>query len=70
MESLTKEDWTDWLSMPTTKAFLKAVEDEQKMMLMYVVKREDMDSYQQARAIGVMSGLQKVLDFEYTDGQN
>lgn len=66
-EPLSKEDWIDWLSLPQTQAFFEAVKSEQEEMLKMVLK-VDMDSLQQARAVGVMSGLQKVLDFDYTDG--
>ena len=70
MESLTKEDWVDWASMPQTKAFLETIRDEQYRAMRYIVSREDMDSLTQARLVGVMSGLQKVLDYEFTDGTN
>lgn len=66
-EPLSKEDWMEWLSLPQTQAFFAAVKSEQEEMLQMVVK-VDMDSMKQARAIGIMSGLQKVLDFDYTDG--
>jgi hypothetical protein len=54
--------------MPQTKSFFEAVKSEQELMLQMVLKQVDMDSLQQGRAIGIMSGLQKVLDFEYDDG--
>lgn len=66
---LTKADWQDWLEMPQTKALQKAIRDEIDLTLSIVVNQVDMDSLKQARFIGVMSGLNKVLNFEYDDGQ-
>lgn len=65
---LTKEDFEEWLQYPQTKAFFEAVKEEQEIMLQFVIKSMDMDSLTQAKAIGIMSGLQKVMEFEYDDG--
>jgi hypothetical protein len=54
--------------MPQTIAFLKAVKQEQYDTMRYTINKVDMDPLQQARMVGLMSGLQKVLDFDYTDG--
>lgn len=68
MEHLTKDDWIEWLSLPQTKAFLNAIKQEQYDTMRYAIYKVDMDPLHQARIIGLMSGLQKVLDFDYTDG--
>ena len=67
MEYLTKEDWELWFELPQTKEFLNAVKQEQDDMVQLLVKTVDMDSLRQARVVGIMSGLQKVLEWEYND---
>jgi hypothetical protein len=69
-EPLSKDDWVAWLELPQTKAFFDAVKSEQQMLLQIAVKKVDMTPHEETRLIGVMSGLQKVLDFDYTDGTN
>ena len=66
---LTKEDWIEWLALPQTDAFLSAIKQEQQEMLQMTMHKVDMDPLQQSRLIGLMSGLQKVLDFSYENGQ-
>lgn len=68
MEYLSKEDWELWFELPQTKQFLEAVKQEQVDMMQFLVKTVDMDSLMQARVVGIMSGLQKVLEWEYNDG--
>jgi hypothetical protein len=65
--NLTKEDWEEWLRMPQTMIFREAIREEQLDLLQFVIKREDIDALKQARIIGIMSGLQKVLDIDYND---
>lgn len=65
--NLTKEDWEEWLRMPQTVAWFRAIKEEQADLLQFVIKREDIDALKQARIIGIMSGLQKVLDIDYND---
>lgn len=66
-EPLSKEDWAEWLSMQQTQEHFKAIKAEQDEMLQFALKRTELDALAQARLLGIMSGLQKVLDFEYRD---
>lgn len=68
MEQVSKEDWEEWLHYPVTKAFFEAVKQEKETALLFVMKTADMDSLTQSRFIGIMSGIQKVLEIEYDDG--
>lgn len=68
-EHLSKDDWADWLSMPQTQALFQAIRNEQQEAVSWLVRSVDMDSLKQSKYIGIMSGLQKVLDFTYDDGQ-
>ena len=65
MEQVSKEDWADWKEYSVTKAFFKAVKQEQETALLMVLKTVDMDSLTMAKFVGIMSGLQKVLEIEY-----
>lgn len=67
-EPLSKDDWAEWLSLQQTQEHFKAIKVEQDDMLQFALKRTDLDALAQARLLGIMSGLQKVLDFDYTDG--
>lgn len=69
MQELNKEDFDEWLHMPQTQALFQAVKQEQSDMLQLLVRTVDIDSLRQARVVGIMSGLQKVLDFTYDDGK-
>ena len=64
-ESLSKEDWDNWLEDPVTQVFYQAVKDEQETAKHILVKMVDMDSLTMAKFVGIMSGLQKVLEIEY-----
>lgn len=70
MEQVSKEDWDDWKNFSVTKAFFQAVKQEQETALLMVLKTVDMDSLMQARMIGILSGLQKVLEIEYDDTEH
>lgn len=61
---LTKEDWTDWHELPQTKKFFESIKVEREDMLLQLTRRIDLDPILQSRLIGIMSGLQKVLDHE------
>lgn len=60
---LSKEDWIDWLHYPQTVEFFKQVKSEQEDLFLYLVKREGAAPEDQAKLLGVLNGLQKVLEF-------
>ena len=64
---VSKEDWEEWYANPITIAFFKAVKQEQELAVLFAVKSEDLDANKQARLIGIMAGIQKVLDIQYDD---
>ena len=64
-ENLSRDDWDMWLKDPVTQVFYQAVKDEQETAKQILVKSVDMDSLVMARYVGIMSGLQKVLEIEY-----
>jgi hypothetical protein len=66
-KEISREDFDEWLTYPQTKAFFGAVKSEQETALQMIVKTVDMDSLTQARMIGILSGLQKVLELDYDD---
>lgn len=66
---LSKEDFEEWKEYPQTKAFFEVVKSERDFALQVLVKSVDIDSLTQSRLIGIMSGLQKVLELEYDDGK-
>lgn len=61
---LTKEDWTDWLHYPQTQEFFKQVKGEQEDLFLFMIKREGATHDDQAKLLGVLDGLQKVLEFQ------
>lgn len=64
-ENLSRDDWDTWLKDPVTQVFYEAVKDEQETAKQILVKSVDMDSLVMAKYVGIMSGLQKVLEIEY-----
>ncbi len=64
-ENLSRDDWDMWLKDPVTQVFYQAVKDEQETAKQILVKSVDMDSLVMAKYVGIMSGLQKVLEIEY-----
>lgn len=64
-ENLSRDDWDTWLKDPVTQVFYEAVKDEQETAKQILVKSVDMDSLTMAKFVGIMSGLQKVLEIEY-----
>ena len=64
-ENLSRDDWDMWLKDPVTQVFYQAVKDEQETAKQILVKSGDMDSLVMAKYVGIMSGLQKVLEIEY-----
>lgn len=64
-ESVSKEEFEDWKNYEVTKAFFEAVKAEQEVAVQFLVKSVDMDSLTMAKYVGIMSGLQKVLEIEY-----
>lgn len=64
-ENLSRDDWDTWLKDPVTQVFYQAVKDEQETAKQILVKTVDMDSLTMAKFVGIMSGLQKVLEIEY-----
>lgn len=64
---VSKDDWNDWKHYSVTKVFFEAVKAEREQALQMLLKTVDMDSLTQARLVGIMSGLQKVLEIDYDD---
>lgn len=64
-EKISKEDFEEWLNYEVTKVFFEAVKAEQDVAQQFLVKSVDMDSLTMAKYVGIMSGLQKVLEIEY-----
>lgn len=64
-ERISKEDFEEWKTYEVTKAFYEAVKAEQEVAKQFLVQSVDMDSLTMAKFVGIMSGLQKVLEIEY-----
>ena len=64
---VSKEDWNDWKQYAVTKVFFQRVLETQNEAMQILVKTVDMDSLTTAKFVGIMSGLQKVLEIEYDD---
>lgn len=64
-EKISKEDFEEWQTYEVTKAFYEAIKAEQELAKQFLVQSVDMDSLTMAKFVGIMSGLQKVLDIEY-----
>ena len=67
LSQVSKEDWDDWKQYTVTKVFFEAVKATQDEAMQMLVKTVDMDSLTMAKFVGIMSGLQKVLEIEYDD---
>lgn len=67
LNQISKEDWDDWKQYVVTKAFFEAVKATQDEAMQILVKTVDMDSLTMAKFVGIMSGLQKVLEIDHDD---
>lgn len=68
-EELSKEDWEEWLNLPQTKQLFHVIREEQELGLQVLINQSDLDALHQARLVGVLAGLQKVLNYTYDDGK-
>lgn len=66
---LSKEDWEEWLNLPQTKMLFQAIREEQEIGLQVLINQSVIDALHQARLVGTLAGLQKVLNYTYDDGK-
>lgn len=69
MSKLTKQEWEDWLEHPATVEFFARVKEEREDAIRNLANGIFSENPgKQNIYVGLISGLTKLLDAEYTEG--